>query len=81
MPPSYRYTVDQVQSAIDHFINLNKLPLSILSTDPVDARPRVWKVAVTNGNEVADLHWLEDPGPADVVRGEIYRDGVRLGHF
>jgi hypothetical protein len=81
MPSLFKYSAEQVESAVDHFINLNTLPLSILSTDKADDRPRVWQVSVTNGGETAVLNWLEDPGVADVVRGEIYRDGVRLGHF
>jgi hypothetical protein len=78
---THKYSSDQVECAVDHYINLNKLPFSILSTEPAKGRPRVWAVRVTNGTNSANLHWLENPGPADTVKGEIYRDGVHLGHY
>jgi hypothetical protein len=78
---TYKYRPDQVEAAVDHFINLNKLPFSVLSVEPAADRPRVWDVCVTNGAKSAHLYWLEEPGVADTVKGEVYRDGVRLGHF
>lgn len=49
--------------------------------ESAEGRPRVWAVRVTNGTNSANLHWLENLGPADTIKGEVYRDGVHLGHY
>ena len=76
---SARYGADQVVAALDHHAKLNRRPLSIISAEFSEDAARVWTVTLAGETGVAIQNWIEDPRPVDVVKADIFHNGVRLG--
>lgn len=76
---SSRYGFDQVVAALEHHARLNRRAISIMSAEFSEDAARVWTVTFADETGVATQNWIEDPRPVDVVKAEIFHNGVRLG--
>lgn len=74
-----RFGSDQVAAAIEHHAKLNRRAISILSTEFSEDAARVWTVTFADEAGIAKQVWIEDPRPIDVVKADIFHNGVRLG--